>query len=182
MSDQEDRCSVGDGGVPHFCKTGHGLYLAAELGGSLREFTAHFYECSIGTPFPVDRIPTNAVWRRTVVRTGREGRADDADRLVNDPFDSILKEMSELHARKSIDYGRTDDPYANVAASTDFGIPAWVGAMVRANDKVRRIQKAAAQATAGESVSLANEGIEDSLLDLATYAIIALVLYRREEV
>lgn len=58
-------------------------------------------------------------------------------------FHEILGEMGELHNKKQQDYGRDDDPFANVRGSEDFGVPAWVGAMVRLNDKVRRLQKAA---------------------------------------
>lgn len=88
------------------------------------------------------------------------------------PFQQALHEIEALHFKKQQDYGRPTDPFANVRASTDFGIPAWVGTLVRANDKMKRLQKAASSGT------LANEGIEDSLMDLATYAIIALVLWR----
>ncbi len=97
------------------------------------------------------------------------------------PFRSVLDEIAELHDRKSRDYGTSDDPYANVAASADFGIPGWAGALVRANDKVRRLQSAVRQVVAGGDATMTNEGVEDSLLDLAAYAVIALVLWRREE-
>jgi hypothetical protein len=43
--------------------------------------------------------------------------------------------------------------------------------MVRATDKVRRLQKFAREG------KLANEAVEDSFRDLAVYAVIALVLY-----
>ena len=87
-------------------------------------------------------------------------------------FESVLAEMQFLHQKKMADYGRTGDPFANVRASEDFGIDGWVGALIRANDKMRRLQSAA------QGSSLANEGIEDSLIDLANYVVIALVLYR----
>lgn len=87
-------------------------------------------------------------------------------------FYLALGEAADMHARKQADYGRTEDPFANVRASEDFGIPGWVGCMVRANDKMRRLMKAA---RGGE---LANESVEDSLIDLAVYSVIALVLYR----
>lgn len=89
-----------------------------------------------------------------------------------DPFSDVLAELQTMHDRKGADYGRTQDPYSNVRGSEDFGIPGWVGAMVRANDKMRRLQKAASGST------LRNEGIEDSLIDLAVYAIIGLILFR----
>ncbi|MGH8522888.1 MAG: hypothetical protein ACREXY_01295, partial [Gammaproteobacteria bacterium] len=51
-------------------------------------------------------------------------------------------------------------------------VPEWVGAMIRATDKVRRLQ------TFARKGSLSNEGAEDAFLDLAVYAIIGLVLFR----
>ncbi len=87
------------------------------------------------------------------------------------PFQKILEEIENLHDKKQKDYGRDKDPFANVRASVDFGVPSWVGTMIRANDKMRRIQ------TFTQKGVLANEGVRDSLIDLAVYTIIALVLY-----
>lgn len=88
---------------------------------------------------------------------------------------ALLDEMKELHVRKAADYGRGADPFANVRASARFGIPGWVGVMVRANDKMERIQSFIANG------SLKNESVEDSLKDLAAYALIALALRREAE-
>ena len=87
-------------------------------------------------------------------------------------FNNILKEVQAMHDKKSRDYGRPGDPYYNIRGSEDFGIPSWVGAVMRANDKMKRLQLAAAGGT------LANEGVEDSLLDMITYLTIALDEYR----
>lgn len=87
-------------------------------------------------------------------------------------FYTVLAEAARLHDKKQRDYGTDADPFANVRASEDFGIPAWLGCIIRGNDKVRRIQSFA---TRGE---LANESIEDAIIDLCVYAGIALVLYR----
>lgn len=93
--------------------------------------------------------------------------------MAGDPrFHALLAEIAELHDKKQEDYGRTTDPFANVRASEEWGIPAWVGALIRLNDKVRRLQKLS------QSGSLANESAEDSMRDIAVYALIALVLYR----
>jgi hypothetical protein len=89
-------------------------------------------------------------------------------------FHAILKELGDLHDKKQADYGRGDDPFANVRASTEWGVPSWVGAMVRLNDKVRRLQ------TFSQRGTLSNEGVEDSLRDIAVYATIALVLFEQE--
>lgn len=101
---------------------------------------------------------------------------------TGDPrFHQVLKEMGELHDRKQSDYGRAEkngveaDPFANVRASEDFGVNGVVGTLIRANDKIRRLQ---AWANGSE---LKNESVEDSLLDLANYAAIALVLWREQQ-
>lgn len=96
--------------------------------------------------------------------------------MATDPrFAAVLKELQEMHDRKQEDYGKAGDPFSNIRSSEDFGIPGWTGALVRGNDKMRRLQKAAS------GHALRNESVEDSLLDLAVYAIVALILYREED-
>lgn len=90
-------------------------------------------------------------------------------------FIEAVQEVIEMHNRKGADYGSKEDTFANVIASEQWGIPPWVGTMMRANDKMVRLQSAARGST------LKNEGIEDSLLDIATYSLIALCLFRREQ-
>lgn len=90
-------------------------------------------------------------------------------------FHAILRELGETHDRKQADYGRDDDPFANVRATEEWGQPAWVGAMIRATDKVRRLQAYARKGT------LANEGARDSFIDLAVYAVIGLVLWEQDQ-
>lgn len=90
-------------------------------------------------------------------------------------FHGLLIQLGELHDKKMQDYGTQVDPFNNVRGSQDWGIQPWIGAMVRANDKVKRLQKFA---SAGK---LANEAVEDAFLDLAGYALIGLVLYEEAE-
>jgi len=87
-------------------------------------------------------------------------------------FHAILDEMRAIHERKSADYGHGVDSLANCRAASEFGVPSWVGVMIRLNDKITRIKSLLAN---GE---LKNESVEDSLIDIATYAAIALVLFR----
>src|SRR3954469_17715722 len=58
-------------------------------------------------------------------------------------FHSLLAEAGELHDKKQADYGRDQDPFANVRSSSEWGVDSWVGAMVRLNDKVKRLQSLA---------------------------------------
>jgi hypothetical protein len=90
-------------------------------------------------------------------------------------FLALLDDIEKLHAVKQRDYGRDADPFANVRASEEWGVSPWIGALIRATDKVRRLQTYAIKG------SLSNEGVEDSLMDLAVYSLIALILFREEQ-
>lgn len=89
-------------------------------------------------------------------------------------FHELLKVIGDLHDKKQLDYGHGDDPFANVRSSKDWGVSPWIGALIRLNDKVKRLQAFA------QKGSLANESVEDSLQDLAVYALISLVLYEQQ--
>lgn len=90
-------------------------------------------------------------------------------------FLKLLDEVREMHCRKAADYGRGADPLANCRAAEEFGLPAWLGVAVRMNDKLHRIKSFC------QNGELKNESIEDSFMDLAAYALIALTLYREEQ-
>lgn len=91
------------------------------------------------------------------------------------PFRAILDEMAALHDKKAADYGRDEDPLANLRASEGFGIEPWIGAVLRLNDKVHRVKSLLLNG------KLANESLEDSLIDIANYAVLALVLRREHQ-
>lgn len=90
-------------------------------------------------------------------------------------FYEILGELAALHQKKQQDYGRGDDPFANVRASSDWGVSGWTGAMIRLCDKIKRLQSLALNG------KLANESAEDSFRDIAVYSVIALVLFEQEQ-
>jgi hypothetical protein len=91
-------------------------------------------------------------------------------------FMEVMEEIKAIHIRKSQDYGEPTDPLANVKAGAELvGIEPWRGCIVRMADKMQRIR------TYCREGALANEGFEDALLDLASYAAIALVLFRQEQ-
>ena len=90
-------------------------------------------------------------------------------------FHDILDECKVLHDKKQKDYGRDSDPFANVRGSVEWDMPAWVGAMIRAHDKIRRLQQYA------QKGHLENEGVEDAFMDLINYTAIAYVLWEEEQ-
>lgn len=109
---------------------------------------------------------------------------------MNDPFYAILDElrrklppechpivdeMEAMYEKKGRDYSTDEDPLANVRACEEFGVPAWLGGQLRANEKMQRIKTYAKKGT------LSNEGVEDSLLDSAIYNVIALLLFREQK-
>lgn len=128
-------------------------------------------QCSLEFPHSPDRVE----WREL---TGKEQQVLLAKQATRHPkdtrFHELLGELAALHNKKQLDYGKADDPFANVRSTEEFGVKPWIGAMIRLNDKVKRLQSFATRG------ALANESVEDSLKDIAVYAIISLVLYEQE--
>jgi len=88
------------------------------------------------------------------------------------PFLELLEELRTLHLSKSADYGSESDPLANIRQGAEFvGIEAWRGCMVRVADKVQRLR------TYCRTGRLVHEGVRDTLLDLAAYSLLAIVLF-----
>jgi hypothetical protein len=113
-----------------------------------------------------------------------EGRPMRGDSLLRDgthptsqAFYDLCDRLKAMHAGKSQDYGcpSGNDPLANIRNGATFvGIEPWKGAMVRLSDKVTRL------ATFNATGRLGHEGVEDTLLDLASYSLLALLLYQEE--
>jgi hypothetical protein len=95
--------------------------------------------------------------------------------MASEEFLSVLEEIKQTHIKKSQDYGDPSDPLANIRIGAQMvGIEPWRGCLVRVADKVQRIKSFCREG------KLANESFEDALLDLASYAVIALIMYREE--
>ena len=91
-------------------------------------------------------------------------------------FLELLEEMLQLHRSKSADYGSEADPLANIRQGADFvDIEPWRGCMVRIADKVQRLR------TYCRTGTLVHEGVRDTLLDLAAYSLLAIVLYEESD-
>ncbi|GIV03992.1 MAG: hypothetical protein KatS3mg015_2822 [Fimbriimonadales bacterium] len=96
-------------------------------------------------------------------------------------FVDRLYRWISLHDRKQLDYGSEEDPFANVrSGAKEVGLPAWVGCVIRMNDKMRRINRAAKQFIRTGRVALANESLMDSFDDLGVYSGIAAVLFEKD--
>ena len=77
--------------------------------------------------------------------------------------------MLELTTKKNNDYASDDDPFRNFKAFEELGI------LVRMNDKFARLRNALYDR---KDMAVSSETVEDTILDLATYAVL-LLCYRR---
>jgi hypothetical protein len=80
-----------------------------------------------------------------------------------DYFDDILKEMSEVHQRKNADYGNNFHKRYE-----KYG---FLTALLRLTDKMERLENIYEK---GE-IQVKDESVEDTLLDLANYAVMTIV-------
>lgn len=89
-------------------------------------------------------------------------------------FDELLSLMKSTHDSKGKDYEGNGKPYANIRAAEDWGMGSWKYAMMRADEKMRRLKSFAQTGT------LSNESAYDSLLDIAVLSLIGYVLLEEE--
>ena len=87
----------------------------------------------------------------------------------------LLEEMKSLHIRKNAGYsGDSHDRWANFRLAETFGVSSLLGVMVRMSDKWIRITNL----VKNPSFDQVGEAIEDTLMDLASYALIAICILR----
>lgn len=84
-------------------------------------------------------------------------------------FDNILEQMSDLHARKNSDYG--DAAYEGYK---EFGITYYI---IQLHNKLNRLKSL----TKDASKPQVNESLEDTLIDLASYSVMALEALKRND-
>lgn len=89
---------------------------------------------------------------------------------------ALLDEMRSLHVRKNAGYAGIGnvDPWANFRMSEGFGVDTLRGVLVRLSDKYIRVQNLLAN-PANDQVG---ESIDDTLMDLSAYALIAICVRR----
>lgn len=86
-------------------------------------------------------------------------------------MDSILNEIRQLHNRKNADYGDSFDKTLD-----EFGL---VASATRMSDKFNRFKSLI---RCGSSARVEDEKIEDTLIDLASYAIMTIKWMRQNGV
>jgi len=86
-------------------------------------------------------------------------------------FNKLLTVMKKLHDNKSSDYAQDEDPLSNLRESKKLGIPPWIGVVLRMGDKMSRLQQLT------HKNAKVKESIQDTLLDIAVYSLLAIELY-----
>jgi len=98
----------------------------------------------------------------------------------NDPFDRALIPIVEVSHRKRADYATDGSPFDNFRITAEWaGFEApWLSAAFNVQQKMARIQALRANGRASDPV---NEAMEDTILDLATYGILALAMFMQDK-
>jgi hypothetical protein len=135
-----------------------------------------------------DDIPVDWILRGE--RALKDGRHDEPERrplgaaVIRDDglrpgsreFIDVLDELRELHLKKTRDYGEDQDALANIRNGADVvAIDAWKACLIRMADKMQRLKAAC------HNGRVEFDGIPDTLMDLAAYSVISLVLYRETQ-
>lgn len=98
------------------------------------------------------------------------------DRKGHPRFYELLEEMADLHSRKNAHYTAGQEHFANIRESERFDIPAWKGCLIRMGDKWNRIISIAK----GQK-GLVDETTKDTLMDMAVYSLICIILLEENE-
>lgn len=88
-------------------------------------------------------------------------------------FYKLLEELKELHEKKTNDYSG-NKPLKDIREVADLGIEPWKGVVVRMVHKFGRLK----QLTRGTKTMCKDETIVDTLMDIAGYALIVIILLR----
>lgn len=99
--------------------------------------------------------------------------------MASKKYLELLDKMKDIHERKNAGYAGAEsvDPWANFRLSEGFGVSPLLGCLVRMSDKFIRIQNLVKDPH-NERVG---ESIKDTLVDLASYALIAICLIEERE-
>jgi hypothetical protein len=81
-------------------------------------------------------------------------------------FETILEQMTAIHLAKNADYGNSYELSARL-----LGRPVVEGLLHRMSDKLARACKLAQ----GQNAQVQDEALTDTLLDLANYAVLAIL-------
>lgn len=93
-------------------------------------------------------------------------------------YNELVEKLKEIRRKKGADYGdiKKDNPFANLKEVESLGISAFIGILIRLCDKFGRLKSFAKKG----SLQVKDETIEDTLLDIANYSLLAILLHKEE--
>lgn len=107
----------------------------------------------------------------TVITTPIDIKTHIDSRGGHPRFYKILDEMADLHSRKNANYAEDQNPLSNLRECAKFGIKPTDGVITRMSDKWSRLQQ-----LWGGKEDKVGESIKDTLMDLAIYSILLMIL------
>lgn len=93
-------------------------------------------------------------------------------RFTDETAINILDNMQAVYEAKDSDYSATGLPMGNLRKCEDAGIEAWRGCLVRIGDKMSRLENFLKE----KEYLVISEKAEDTVIDLANYAILMICL------
>lgn len=102
---------------------------------------------------------------------------DLRDQMENHPMGAILLEAFELCLKKNDDYATKDDIFANFMLASTLDITPSVGVAVRLSDKWQRFTKGV---RTNWDMSIKDEKVKDTMIDIINYSAIYYCLYMKE--
>lgn len=120
-------------------------------------------------------------WCFYCVDEGFRGKPDRLDGKTggHPVFLELMDRMRATHIAKGADYSNPSDILSNLRVCEQFGVPPHMGVLVRMSDKFERLKNLVLKEQKGEGPAVANESLEDTLEDLANYALL-MIIVRRE--
>ena len=96
--------------------------------------------------------------------------------MAHPEIQRTFEKLWQLHVAKDADYAG-QQPLSNFRACERFGVPAWKGALIRMSDKWSRLMSLMEK----DGPDVEGESLEDTLDDLAVYAVIVKVLRKEKK-
>jgi hypothetical protein len=162
--------------------------LAADVIRLLKERAELMSQFDVLDCGPTETTTTESIPSDWILRGDRELRQEKAPRLKGDgllaakpdqlrpgslAFMEVIEEIRQLHLAKTQDYGADSDALKNIRDGADVvGIEPWKACLIRMADKMTRLRSYC------HNGRVEFDGVEDTLKDMAAYAIIAEVLRR----
>ena len=135
----------------------------------------------IESPRPGDLVILPVIAKLVGLKGERMASQEYIDLLyrVQNRVPALIQDMKELHEKKNAGYAGRDnpDPWANFRIANRIGLTALQGCMTRWGDKIIRVENVM-QDSSNEQVG---ESLEDTLMDLAAYSLIAICLLREDK-